>query len=211
MACDGVCKFRKVVTEVKIKELGLVDYESTYQAMMNLIATKPDYHSIWLLQHNPVFTIGISEKEIKEDKTKVPPFIKTDRGGKTTFHGPGQTVIYFILNLKKLPFSPTDLTKNILHSAAEVLSDYGLGYAINEKDPGIFIGIKKVASIGMRIKKNYCYHGLSMNLKVDLSVFNSIKPCGLDVEACNLQDYININELEFKEGFFEKFEQKIRR
>ena len=196
--------------ELRVKELGLVDYEDTYQEMMDLIASKPSYHSVWVLEHLPVFTIGISEKAIKEDKTKIPPFIKTDRGGKTTFHGPGQTVIYFILNLKKLPFAPTKLTKNILHSASQVLKDYGLANEINEKDPGIFIRNKKVASIGMRIKKNYCYHGLSMNLNVDLLTFNSIKPCGLDVEACNLQDYININELEFKESFIKKFEQKLR-
>ena len=97
-----------------------------------------------------------------------------------------------------------------MHSASQVLKDYGLANEINEKDPGIFIGNKKVASIGMRIKKNYCYHGLSMNLNVDLLTFNSIKPCGLDIEACNLQDYININELEFKESFIKKFEQKLR-
>ena len=101
MACNGICKFRKAMKNLQIKELGLVNFEETYQAMLDLIATKPNYHSIWLLEHNPVFTIGISEKNIQEDKTKTPPFLKTDRGGKTTFHGPGQLVIYFLLDIKK--------------------------------------------------------------------------------------------------------------
>jgi lipoyl(octanoyl) transferase len=207
MACNGICKFRKAMKNLQIKELGLINFEETYQAMLKLIATKPNYHSIWLLEHNPVFTIGISEKNIQEDKTKTPPFLKTDRGGKTTFHGPGQLVIYFILNLKSLPFPPTKLTSKILENALEVLESLGLKGDIQEKDPGIFIEGKKVASIGMRIKKNYSYHGLSVNIDTDLQTFNTIKPCGLDVEACNLKDYIDINGLELKDKLIAKYKK----
>ena len=101
------------MTEIKFKELGVVEYTETHDAMMKLIESQPSFHSIWSLEHFPVFTIGISEKEITEDRSKSPPFIKTDRGGKTTFHAPGQLVIYFILNMKNLPFPPTELTKKI--------------------------------------------------------------------------------------------------
>tara|TARA_Y100000768_G_scaffold388672_1_gene386045 strand:+ start:2139 stop:2738 length:600 start_codon:yes stop_codon:yes gene_type:complete len=195
------------MTKLEIKELGLVNFEETYQAMLNLIATKPNFHSIWLLEHNPVFTIGISEKNIREDKTKTPPFLKTDRGGRTTFHGPGQLVIYFILNMKSLPFPPTKLTSKILQNTLEVIESFGLKSNIQENDPGIFIEGKKVASIGMRIKKNYSYHGLSVNIDTDLLTFNTIKPCGLDVEACNLKDYIDINILEFKDMLLAKFKK----
>tara|TARA_B100000530_G_scaffold49735_1_gene27786 strand:+ start:2381 stop:2980 length:600 start_codon:yes stop_codon:yes gene_type:complete len=195
------------MTKLEIKELGLVNFEETYQAMLNLIATKPNFHSIWLLEHNPVFTIGISEKNIREDKTKTPPFLKTDRGGRTTFHGPGQLVIYFILNMKNLPFPPTKLTSKILQNTLEVIESLGLKSNIQENDPGIFIEGKKVASIGMRIKKNYSYHGLSVNIDTDLLTFNTIKPCGLDVEACNLKDYIDINILEFKDMLLAKFKK----
>ncbi|MFL2487980.1 MAG: lipoyl(octanoyl) transferase LipB [Gammaproteobacteria bacterium] len=207
MACNGVRKPRKIMTKLEIKELGLVNFEETYQAMLNLIATKPNFHSIWLLEHNPVFTIGISEKNIREDKTKTPPFLKTDRGGRTTFHGPGQLVIYFILNMKSLPFPPTKLTSKILQNTLEVIESLGLKSNIQENDPGIFIEGKKVASIGMRIKKNYSYHGLSVNIDTDLLTFNTIKPCGLDVEACNLKDYIDINILEFKDMLLAKFKK----
>ncbi|MFL2487105.1 MAG: lipoyl(octanoyl) transferase LipB, partial [Gammaproteobacteria bacterium] len=144
-----------------------------------------------------------------EDKTKKPPFLKTDRGGKTTFHGPGQLVIYFILNMKKLPFSPTKLTSVILKNTLEVLEGFGLKSNIQENDPGIFIEGKKVASIGMRIKKNYSYHGLSVNINTDLRTFNTIKPCGLEVEACNLKDYINIKDLELKDKLLAKFKTTL--
>ena len=86
MACYVIRQSRKIMTEIKFKELGVVEYTETHDAMMQLIESQPSFHSIWSLEHFPVFTIGISEKEITEDRSKSPPFIKTDRGGKTTFH-----------------------------------------------------------------------------------------------------------------------------
>ena len=209
MACNVICQPRKIMTEIQFKELGMVEYSQTYEAMMELIESQPSFHSIWSLEHFPVFTIGISEKEIIEDKSKTPPFIKTDRGGKTTFHAPGQLVFYFILHMKKLPFPPTELTKKILETTSLALSSYDLKHEINAHDPGIFLNNEKVASIGMRIKKNYSYHGLSINIDTDLDTFNSIKPCGLDVQACNLKDYIDINVSNFKKDLLDKFQRML--
>ena len=169
--------------KLKIEHKNLVDYETCVNEMKKLVESQPDYHSIWVLEHNPVFTIGISEKGIEEDKTQNPPLIKTDRGGKITYHGPGQKIFYFILSLKDLPFKPTDLTKNILQKTSETLNSYGLDNEINLKDPGIYLEKKKLASVGMRIRKNYSYHGLSINFDTNLLTFNTIKPCGLDVKA----------------------------
>ncbi len=179
--------------ELKVEYKGLTDYESCSAEMKKLVESQPNYHSIWVLEHNPVFTIGISEKEIEEDKKLNPPLIKTDRGGKITYHGPGQKIFYFILNLKDVPFRPTDLTKNILQKSSDTLNQYGLANKINLEDPGIYVENKKLASVGMRIKRNYSYHGLSINFDTNLSIFNTIKPCGLDVEACNLNQYIDIS------------------
>ena len=179
--------------ELKVEYKGLTDYESCSAEMKQLVESRPNYHSIWVLEHNPVFTIGISEKEIEEDKKLNPPLIKTDRGGKITYHGPGQKIFYFILNLKDVPFRPTDLTKNILQKSSDTLNQYGLANKINLEDPGIYVENKKLASVGMRIKRNYSYHGLSINFDTNLSTFNTIKPCGLDVEACNLNQYIDIS------------------
>ena len=195
--------------ELKIEHKGLVDYESCISNMKQLVESQPSYHSIWVLEHNPVFTIGISEKEIKEDKEATPPLIKTDRGGKITFHFPGQKIYYFILNLKYLPFKPTDLTRNILQTTSETLNSYSLENIINLKDPGIYINAKKLASVGMRIRKNYSYHGLSINFDTNLSTFNTIRPCGLDVQACNLNQYIDISIDDLTYDLIEQYKKLI--
>tara|TARA_A100001037_G_C14761037_1_gene461836 strand:+ start:36 stop:635 length:600 start_codon:yes stop_codon:yes gene_type:complete len=195
--------------KLKIEHKNLVDYETCVNEMKKLVESQPDYHSIWVLEHNPVFTIGISEKGIEEDKTQNPPLIKTDRGGKITYHGPGQKIFYFILSLKDLPFKPTDLTKNILQKTSETLNSYGLDNEINLKDPGIYLEKKKLASVGMRIRKNYSYHGLSINFDTNLLTFNTIKPCGLDVKACNLTDYIDISIDELTFDLIDKYKGLI--
>tara|TARA_Y100000748_G_scaffold268894_1_gene240731 strand:+ start:4501 stop:5100 length:600 start_codon:yes stop_codon:yes gene_type:complete len=195
--------------KLKIENKNLVDYETCVNEMKKLVESQPDYHSIWVLEHNPVFTIGISEKGIEEDKTQTPPLIKTDRGGKITYHGPGQKIFYFILSLKDLPFKPTDLTKNILQKTSETLNSYGLDNEINLKDPGIYLEKKKLASVGMRIRKNYSYHGLSINFDTNLLTFNTIKPCGLDVKACNLTDYIDISIDELTSDLIDKYKGLI--
>ena len=209
MAGYSLCRFRKNIMKLKIKHKGLVDYESCIKEMKQLVESQPNHHSIWVLEHNPVFTIGISEKGIQEDKKLNPPLIKTDRGGKTTYHGPGQKIFYFILSLKDLPFKPTDLTKNVLQETSDTLNSYGLENEINLKDPGIYLGNKKLASVGMRIRRNYSYHGLSINFDTNLSTFNTIKPCGLDVQACNLTDYININIDKLTSDLIDKYKGLI--
>ena len=195
--------------ELKIENKGLVEYEPCVADMKRLVESQPNYHSIWVLEHNSVFTIGISEKEIKEDKKAEPPLIKTDRGGKITFHGPGQKIFYFILNLKYLPFKPTDLTRNILQTTSDTLNSYGLQNIINLTDPGIYINTKKLASVGMRIRKNYSYHGLSINFDTNLSIFNTIRPCGLDVQACNLNQYIDISIDDLTINLIEQYKKLI--
>ncbi len=205
----SLCRFRKNIMKLKIEHKGLVDYEPCIKEMKQLVESQPNYHSIWVLEHNPVFTIGISEKGIQEDKKLNPPLIKTDRGGKTTYHGPGQKIFYFILSLKDLPFKPTDLTKNVLQETSDTLDGYGLENGINLKDPGIYLDNKKLASVGMRIRRNYSYHGLSINFDTNLSTFNTIKPCGLDVQACNLTDYIDINIDKLTSDLIDKYKGLI--
>ena len=209
MAGYSLCRFRKNIMKLKIEHKGLVDYEPCIKEMKQLVESQPNYHSIWVLEHNPVFTIGISEKGIQEDKKLNPPLIKTDRGGKTTYHGPGQKIFYFILSLKDLPFKPTDLTKNVLQETSDTLNGYGLENEINLKDPGIYLDNKKLASVGMRIRRNYSYHGLSINFDTNLSTFNTIKPCGLDVQACNLTDYIDIKIDKFTSYLIDKYKGLI--
>ena len=196
--------------ELKIEHKGLIDYEPCILDMKKLVESQPSYHSIWVLEHNPVFTIGISEKAIEENKKRTPPLIKTDRGGKITYHGPGQKIFYFMLNLKDVPFRPTDLTKNVLKKTSDTLNGYGLENKIDLKDPGIYIKNKKLASVGMRIRRNYSYHGLSINFDTNLSTFNTIKPCGLDVQACNLNQYIDIGIDELTSDLIDAYKELIK-
>ena len=177
--------------------------------MIALVKSSPKTHHIWVVEHPPVFTIGISEKNIEEDLSKNHPVIKTDRGGKITFHAPGQIIIYFILNLKEVSFKPTRLTSTILNSTSDTLRSFGLEHQISLEDPGIYINNKKLASIGMRIKNHVSYHGLSINFETDLKTFNSINPCGLDVEACNLIDYIDIDKQELLKKLLQGFKKVI--
>ena len=210
MASYSLCRSRKNIMTLKIEHKGLIDYESCIADMKQLVESQPNYHSIWVLEHNPVFTIGISEKDIEEDKKKDPPFIKTDRGGKLTYHGPGQKIFYFILNLRDVPFRPTDLTKNVLQKTSDTLKGYGLENKINLEDPGIYLENKKLASVGMRIRRNYSYHGLSINFNTNLSTFNTIKPCGLEVQACNLNQYIDISIDELTSDLINAYKELVK-
>ena len=207
MVGSRICKpgENKLIIENK----GLINYQECRDEMIALVKSSPKIHHIWVVEHPPVFTIGISEKNIEEDLSKNPPVIKTDRGGKITFHAPGQIVIYFILNLKEVSFKPTSLTSTILNSTSDTLWSFGLEHQINLEDPGIYINNKKIASIGMRIKNHISYHGLSINFETDLKTFNSINPCGLDVEACNLIDYIDIDKQELLKKLLQGFKKVI--
>ena len=183
--------------EIK-KSKNPIKYEDAIRLMeerlINLNENRSD-ELIWILEHDHIYTAGTSydENEILDKSIKV---LKTNRGGKITYHGPGQQVFYFIFDLKQLPFKPSELTKKILETTNQCFHDIGLDSTINEKDPGIYVNSEKVASIGMRIKKNYSYHGISINFETDTATFNTFNPCGLDVKACNLVDYINIDKKE---------------
>ena len=194
MVSSGVRSAGKDLMKLKFTDKGIIDYRDCLNEMLSLINTSPERHEIWYLEHPSVFTIGISEKEIKEDPNSDPPIYKTDRGGKITYHGIGQIVFYFMLNLKQIPFKPSELTKKILASTSVAIEDLGLKNNISESDPGLYVNGEKLASIGRRIKSNYSYHGLSLNHDVNLKEFNSINPCGLDVKACNLSKYIDIEK-----------------
>lgn len=193
MVGSGLCQSTKNMS-IEIINKGLMDYQECHQEMLELVKSTSRKNQIWHLEHFPVFTIGISEKLIKENKNERIPILKTDRGGKITYHGPGQLVFYFMLDLKIMPFRPTDLTKTILNKTSQVFKSISLDHELNFTDPGIYIEEQKIASIGMRIKNNFSYHGISINYNTDLKAFNSINPCGLNVKACNLLEYININK-----------------
>jgi len=210
MACCGLRISGKSKMKTEFINRGTIEYQKCLEEMLELVKSKPQNHVVWYLEHPPVFTLGISEKEIEENLDSNPPIFKTDRGGKITYHGLGQTVFYFILNLKKTSFKPSEVTKTILTYTSNVLSELKLDHKINVDDPGIYVEGEKLASIGMRIKNHFSYHGISINYDTNLKEFNSINPCGLEVRACNLCNYIDIKKDKFTNMLIRAYKQMLQ-
>lgn len=171
-----------------IKHLGLVAYEPTWRAMQAFTATRtPDTpDEIWLLQHPPVFTQGMAGKREHLLANKATPggipVVETDRGGQITYHGPGQIVIYLLLDLrrredgKKLGIK--ELVRRIEQAIIDVLAAYGIAAERLAGAPGVYVAGAKIAALGLRVKNGCTYHGLSLNVDMDLTPFQAINPCG---------------------------------
>ena len=159
---------------------------------------------LWIIEHKPVYTAGISSKKIDllDKKLNV---IKTNRGGKYTYHGPGQKVVYFVLNLNKREKDIKKLVGKIENCIMEILKEYKIESYTDNKNIGIWVGSKKnsmkIAAIGIRVKKWIAYHGFSLNISTDLSKYNKIIPCGIkdkgitSLKNIGVSNYANINEI----------------
>lgn len=163
-----------------IRNLGLRDYISTYRAMREFTERRTERTSdeIWLLEHPPVFTLG--RKSILEhilDAGYI-PVIQTDRGGQVTYHGPGQLIVYLLLDLQRRAMGIRSLVNTIQDSVMTLLMNYGIDSSIRPDAPGVYVDSRKIASIGLRVRRGCCYHGMSINIAMDLMPFGSINPCG---------------------------------
>lgn len=163
-----------------IRQLGLTDFETTWHAMQKFTqertALTPD--ELWLTEHSAVYSLGLNRKNVRLPYRKDIPLVLTDRGGKITYHGPGQLIIYALIDLKRGNLNIRKLVSLLENSVIELLKQFG-NQAVSKADaPGVYVDEAKVASLGLRIKNNCCYHGLSLNINMDLSPFDSIDPCG---------------------------------
>jgi lipoyl(octanoyl) transferase len=163
-----------------IKALGTVDYLATWMQMRAFVdardSTTPD--EIWTLQHPPVYTLGLAGKREHLLAPGAIPVIESDRGGQVTYHGPGQLVAYLLLDLKRLGLGPRELVRRIESSLISVLADLGVSGERRHGAPGVYVGSAKVAALGLRIRRGYSYHGLALNVAMDLEPFSRINPCG---------------------------------
>ena len=163
-----------------IKPLGRVDYEPTWQAMLAFTsersATTPD--EIWIVEHPPVFTLGQAGKPEHLLEDVGIPVVKIDRGGQITYHGPGQVVIYLLLDLSRLKIKVRELVTAIEQAVIDFLAAYGVTAERHDGAPGVYVGAAKIAALGLKIKNGCSYHGLSLNVDMDLSPFAAINPCG---------------------------------
>jgi lipoyl(octanoyl) transferase len=171
---------------------GLADYTGTWQEMQAYTDTRtaetPD--ELWLLQHPPVFTLGRNGKteHLLHNPGDI-PVIHVDRGGQVTYHGPGQLVAYPLLDLKRRRLGIQSLVHLLEKSVIDLLVDYSIHAGRRDKAPGVYVDGRKIAALGLRVRRGCCYHGLSLNVKMDLSPFSMINPCGFaDLEVTQLAD-----------------------
>ena len=167
-----------MLEDLTFKSLGLVNYHETLELMQSHVKSDDFRNEIWLLEHNPVFTLGTAANENHILDSREIPVVKSDRGGEVTYHGPGQLVVYFLLDVKKLSFSPKKLVTSIQYFVKSLLLDLSIQSNFIEGAPGVYVDKKKIASIGLRISNGKSYHGLSINFDMDLSPFKQINPCG---------------------------------
>ena len=164
-----------------IRRLGLAEYEATWRAMQEFTARRdadtPD--ELWVLQHPPVYTLGIAGKP--EHLPRVDngiPVVRSDRGGQITYHGPGQLVIYLLLDMRRRGLGVRPLVRMMEQAAIDTLGACGVAAHRRNDAPGVYVGKAKIAALGLRIRNGCCYHGLALNVDMDLSPFDAINPCG---------------------------------
>ena len=165
---------------LKLRKLGTQDYRKTWASMQNVILAKgkEDPDELWLLEHFPVYTLGFGASEDHLLSENSIPVVRSDRGGEVTYHGPGQIVAYFLINLRRKKWGPKKFVNELEASVIDFLKEYNISSTRQSGDPGIYVKDKKISSVGLKIKRGFSYHGLSINIDMDLSPFENINVCG---------------------------------
>ncbi len=178
---------------VRVRHLGLVDYRQTWQRMQQFTDRRDDdtADEIWFLQHPAVFTLGRNGKPEHLLDTRDIPVLQVDRGGQVTYHAPGQLVVYVLLNLRRRGLGVRALVTLLEDCVIELLSDYGIEAHARADAPGVYVNDAKIAALGLRVRKGCCFHGLALNVDLDLAPFEYINPCGFQgLRVSRLCDYI---------------------
>ncbi|ENJ2788027.1 lipoyl(octanoyl) transferase LipB [Vibrio parahaemolyticus] len=166
--------------QLVVKRLGRQDYEPVWKAMHEFTdqRTEESPDEVWLVEHNPVFTQGQAGKAEHLINTGDIPVVQSDRGGQVTYHGPGQLVAYFLINLRRKKLGVRDLVTTIENLVINTLKAYNIDSAARPDAPGVYVDGKKICSLGLRIRKGCSFHGLALNVNMDLTPFLRINPCG---------------------------------
>ena len=178
---------------MKIVEWGLTEYSQTFEAMkaFNDARNEDTEDELWLVEHLPVFTQGLAGKPehllIRDDI----PVVQIDRGGQITYHGPGQLVVYTMIDFKRRKTGVRTIVSALENSIIATLAEYGISAAADPKRPGVYVDGRKIASLGLRIKNGSVYHGLALNVDMDLAPFTHINPCGYaGLEMTQIADWV---------------------
>lgn len=145
---------------------------------------------IWLTEHDAVYTLGLNRKDVRYPSRQDIPVVLTDRGGKITYHGIGQIIIYVLIDLKRKGINVRQLVSALEGAIIQLLAEFNISGVARADAPGVYVEGRKIASLGLRLKNQCCYHGLSLNVAMDTSPFNAIDPCGYQgLQVTQLKDY----------------------
>ncbi len=163
-----------------VRNLGQTDYQQTWQAMAAFTAARSEQtvDELWCCEHAPVLTLGQAGRPEHLLVDLGIPLVNSDRGGQITYHGPGQVVVYLLLDLNRRRLKVRELVLAIEQAVINLLAEHGVIAERHGGAPGVYVGAAKVAALGLRIRKGCCYHGVSLNVAMDLSPFAAINPCG---------------------------------
>lgn len=165
---------------LRVRELGRRDYEPVWRAMQAFTDRRDadTADELWLVEHPPVFTVGLNGKPEHLLSPGNIPVVPVDRGGQVTYHGPGQLVAYTLLDLRRLGLGPRQLVTVLEGAVIALLAEAGIHAEARREAPGVYVDGAKIAALGLRVRRGCCYHGLSLNVGMDLEPFSRINPCG---------------------------------
>ena len=170
-----------IQSDTLVRDLGQTQYEVVFDAMRQFTQQRDrdETDQIWLTEHLPVFTQGQAGKPEHLLAPADVPVVQSDRGGQVTYHGPGQITAYLLLDLRRRKIGVRDLVTGIEMAIQQVLQQSGITSELRPKAPGVYVGSQKIAQLGLRVRRGCCYHGLSLNVDMNLEPFSRINPCGL--------------------------------
>lgn len=168
------------MTALRLRRLGQVAYADTLAAMQAFTDRRDSTTAdeLWLLEHPPVFTLGLAGKPEHVLDAGAVPVLRCDRGGQVTYHGPGQVVLYTLLDLQRAGLGVKRLVGTLEQAVIDLLAEFDIAAARREGAPGVYVADAKIAALGLRVRRGCCYHGLSFNVAMDLAPFARINPCG---------------------------------
>ena len=181
---------------MRIIEFEIGNYKEIWKKMVEFTATrtKDTQDELWITEHNPIYTLGKNANENNIIDAGNIPVLRVDRGGEVTYHGPGQIIIYVLIDLKRKDLNVSDLIFILEESIIQLLKNYNIRASRMKKAPGVYVDSMKIASIGLRVSRGCTYHGLSFNYDVDLEPFFGINTCGFDQLNVTSLEKLNINE-----------------
>ena len=197
---------------LKVRHLGMMPYQETLDRMLAFTADRQENTTdeLWLLEHPPVYTQGTSCDSTTIGKTSI-PLVKTDRGGQITYHGPGQLIAYILSDLRRRHVGIRSLVGQLEALVIDLLSRYDIVGDRRDGAPGVYVDGSKVAALGLRVRRGCCYHGLSLNVDMDLSPFENIHPCGFEglrvtrLADLGVGDSMSVVERNFVKLFVQSF------